>query len=242
MEFNNFHAYKIFLAIATIAIFLFVGLISVLVTLFYKFHRKLVRENKTTIEGLEMKNQPYQSKFDMSEVYNRDQIFGVNRWLDYFPIMPKSAKPFGSGIYFEKNVDTSSEEEEEEENTGNNEDSRNPANFRASNGQQPNTTSQHVQQPSSQNQLQRPGGAAESNKDSSNAAESTTKQGDVMTIHNDRSSQYRNLNNIVRSDGQVQEYKSNESCDNKPVERKKVETSKKQYINEVDSREYKELK
>ena len=48
--------------------------------------------------------------------------------------------------------------------------------------------------------------------------ETITKQGDKMTIHNnDRGSQWKNLNNIVRSDNPNQVYKSSESDQNNTV-------------------------
>lgn len=75
---------------------------SVLIFMFYKFHKSLVRENKTTIENLEHRNEPYESRYNMGIEYNYKQVFGTNRFLDWFPIMPSSAKPKGDGIYFDK--------------------------------------------------------------------------------------------------------------------------------------------
>ena len=45
-------------------------LVAILITVFLRFHIRLVLENKTTIENLERKNVPYVSKFDLGQDYN----------------------------------------------------------------------------------------------------------------------------------------------------------------------------
>jgi len=202
-----------------------------------------VRENKTTIENLEHKNEEYESRYDISQHYNYEQVMGTNRWLDWFPIMPSSAKPKGNGMYFEKNNETEdSEEEGEEGHTG---DNRSPAGFGANAaGTVPRRISQGpTQQLAGQEQVARPGGAVQqANNGQGQAVETVTRQGDIMTIHKDRGSQYRNLNDLVRSDNPIQEYKSNESQDKQFSFAKGTQMPKKQFINEVNTQEYQDLK
>ena len=69
-----------------------------LITAFLRFHIKLARENKTTIENLEKKGLPFKSNYDIDSTNNLKQIFGDNPWLYPFPIFRKSGKPVGDGI------------------------------------------------------------------------------------------------------------------------------------------------
>ena len=54
-----------------IVIFAFIidTMICFLITAFLKFHIKLARENKTTIENLEKKGQPFKSNYDINSTY-----------------------------------------------------------------------------------------------------------------------------------------------------------------------------
>ena len=79
------------------------GIIAVLMTMFLKFHIKLALSNKTTIENLEMKGNPYQSLYDISSKKNWEQVFGGNRYLWPFPVFCGSGKPLGDGIYWPTN-------------------------------------------------------------------------------------------------------------------------------------------
>jgi hypothetical protein len=76
-------------------------MVCVLITAFLKFHIKLASENKTTIENLEKKGQPFKSVYDIDTRYNLKQIFGNNPWLYPFPIFCGSGKPVGDGITWE---------------------------------------------------------------------------------------------------------------------------------------------
>ena len=67
--------------------------VSVLMMFFLRFHIRLVSENKTTIENLDHKNLPFQSKFDLGTMYNLYQVFGTNIYLWPFPIYLDSGKP-----------------------------------------------------------------------------------------------------------------------------------------------------
>lgn len=79
------------------------GIVGILMTMFLKFHIKLALSNKTTIENLEMKGNPYQSLYDISADKNWSQIFGGNKWLWPIPVFCGSGKPLGDGIYWPTN-------------------------------------------------------------------------------------------------------------------------------------------
>jgi palmitoyltransferase ZDHHC2/15/20 len=74
--------------------------VAVLITVFLKFHIKLMSENKTTIENLEAKGKPFKSPYDNGPWANFYQVFGTNKYLWPFPIYAESGKPMGDGIYW----------------------------------------------------------------------------------------------------------------------------------------------
>lgn len=196
--------------------------------MFYNFHKMLLYSNKTTIENLEHKGEKYTSKFDIDPHYNYIQVYGTKRIYDWIPIMPSSAKPKGDGIYFSKNCKTEESDEEEGEGSAEQQETRHPANLgnsRASMGQ-PNQ------------------GGNQQDNSSRQFDNNDNRQGDVMTIHNDRGSQYRNLNNIVRSDNPIQEIRSEESKNSRQVAGQVAgsQIPKKQFVNEISNKEYEELK
>ena len=75
-------------------------IVCVLMTAFLRFHLKLARQNKTTIENLDKQGKPFKSIYDIGASENWKQIFGVNPWLYPFPIFCGSGKPKGDGIYW----------------------------------------------------------------------------------------------------------------------------------------------
>ena len=229
VDYQQAHVYKVSHATLLIIIYLFALILGWLITMFHEFHRKMVRENKTTIENLEFKDKVYQSKWDVNPEFNYEQIFGTNRWYDYFPIMPKSAKPFGDGIYFQRGYESEDSDEGEQENQ---EDSRPPANIGNPSSGPNNSSDNPTSQNATQQQVQRPGGIGSS----------ITRQGDVMTIHNDKGSQYRNLNNIVRSDQPAEDLKFNESQPNITA-RAPTGSNQDQFPNnQMNTKDYEELK
>jgi hypothetical protein len=166
INFEAPHLYELQIAIFTVIGYLFVALICLLMFVFFKFHRKLVRENKTTIENLEHKNKEYESKYDINESENTEQIMGTVKWLWPFPIMPNSSKPHGEGIYFHKRFeseDSEGEGESDERNRNESEAQRNPANFGARGGQdgsqgnQGNSQNNVLRSQNQNNQVSRPG-------------------------------------------------------------------------------------
>ena len=79
------------------------GTISILMTMFLKFHINLALTNKTTIENLDKKGAEYTSIYDIGNMNNWQQIFGRNKWLWPFPVFMGSGKPLGDGIYWPLN-------------------------------------------------------------------------------------------------------------------------------------------
>jgi len=79
-------------------LFVAIVVLSVLITMFSKFHFRILFENKTTIENLEKKKRPYQSQWDLGKSRNFYQVFGTNCLFWPFPMMLKSGRPMGNGI------------------------------------------------------------------------------------------------------------------------------------------------
>jgi len=74
--------------------------VAFLITVFLKFHIKLLLENKTTIENLEQKGKGFKSVYDKGTLGNFNQVFGTNKYLWAFPMYADSGKPLGDGIYW----------------------------------------------------------------------------------------------------------------------------------------------
>lgn len=206
---------------------------------FFKFHRKLMKENKTTIENLEHKSKPYLSKYDISSHHNFEQVMGTNKWLWAIPIMPASAKPKGEGIYFDKNCDSEGSEGEEDETPEDNvQQERNPINFQRRDGEESKNIQSTSKAPnlSSTSNLRKLGQPVEEQSNGHNNVERITKQGDKMTIHNERTNQWNNLTNIVKADNpHPQVYKSSGSEENSAAQTSNV-ANKQQYTNEIESK------
>jgi hypothetical protein len=212
---DKIHYHAIGKAILTIITYLFMTMLVLAVHYFFSFHRKLVYENKTTIENLEHKDKPtYSSRYDIDKKHNTEQIMGTNRWIWLLPIMPQSSFPHGDGINFKKNFDSDDESEGEAEgdnNSGNND----------------NQESRNMNYQPEENKLV-------------NESANGTKQGDRMTIHNGNSNKWDNLNNIVRAEVNTELYKSNKDDENKqPVESK---APNQKYTNDINAQNYEQLK
>lgn len=97
------------------------GGVGFLITMFLKFHIKLLRENKTTIENLEAKGKQYDSKFNQGDIANFYSVFGTNMYLWPFPAFFESGKPMGDGVYWNnemqkiKKIEKMRDDEEEQE-------------------------------------------------------------------------------------------------------------------------------
>lgn len=118
------------------------------------------------------------------------------------------------------NAESTDSGEDDDEDTGGHEDNRNPVNSGGGNQGPPpqNTTGQQVDRPGM--------GQREDN---------------VMRIHDNRNSQYQNLNNIIRSDNMPQEFKSNESEENLRALRD-PNVGQAQYTNQIGDPRYEEMK
>ena len=65
---------------------------------FFKFHLKLILENKTTIETLDHKGAEFKSKYDKGYWNNWIEVMGVTKWLWFIPLKIYQGKPKGNGI------------------------------------------------------------------------------------------------------------------------------------------------
>eukprot|EP00340_Litonotus_pictus_P006212 CAMPEP_0170515286 /NCGR_PEP_ID=MMETSP0209-20121228/1734_1 /TAXON_ID=665100 ORGANISM="Litonotus pictus, Strain P1" /NCGR_SAMPLE_ID=MMETSP0209 /ASSEMBLY_ACC=CAM_ASM_000301 /LENGTH=252 /DNA_ID=CAMNT_0010799697 /DNA_START=526 /DNA_END=1284 /DNA_ORIENTATION=- len=66
--------------------------------MFFKFHLKLVFENKSTIETIDKKGEEFESSFDMGAQNNFNQVMGLNKVLWFIPYTDYSGQPVGNGI------------------------------------------------------------------------------------------------------------------------------------------------
>lgn len=104
-----------------------------MITIFLRFHINLVKQNKTTIENLEMKslktpaNKESKTIYDMGLLYNLQQVFGTNKLLWPFPMYMESGKPMGDGVNWATNIITPSQRKScVNDNEGKEEDEENP--------------------------------------------------------------------------------------------------------------------
>jgi hypothetical protein len=72
---------------------------AVILTVFLKFHLKLVIQNLTTIENLE-KSEGH-TNYNAGSKHNWEQVFGSSRWLWLLPMTVKSGKPLGDGVHWD---------------------------------------------------------------------------------------------------------------------------------------------
>jgi len=83
-----------FVIICYISVFVF----SIIITMFLKFHIKLVLENSTTIESLDQEHKNDNVKFNVGAKQNWEQVFGIEPWLWFFPFPTKGGRPDGDGL------------------------------------------------------------------------------------------------------------------------------------------------
>ena len=74
-----------------------------ILTQFFKFHIKLILENKTTIETLDHKGKEFQSKYDKGKWNNWYEVMGITEWLWFIPLKIYQGKPKGNGIDWGEN-------------------------------------------------------------------------------------------------------------------------------------------
>lgn len=236
---SQFHYNEIRTAIFIIVAYLLIGLISVMMFFFFKFHRKLVRENKTTIENIEHNSDPnYISKYDISPEHNINQVMGTNKWLWWIPIIPLSNIPKGNGTYFDKKYD-SEDSSYEEDNRG---DDNRPNNYGQNNAPNNQVNAQVV--PERLSSVDEQARLQNVKRNTNQAQNQNNMQEDRMTIHDDRANKWKNLNNIVKSDNSGQIYKSSMSDENsQQVETKEDHKfSHMKFTNKIDLKNYEEMK
>ena len=83
-----------------IGAFVLVFIASWVMTNFLRFHIKLIRENKTTIEFLEKKGEEFQSPYDVGSHRNFLQVFGRQKILWPFPVYMLGGHPVGDGVFW----------------------------------------------------------------------------------------------------------------------------------------------
>ena len=102
----NFHIGLFLRRILSVLFLIITVVLSVLMTMFSKFHFKLLFHNKTTIENLEKKKKPYHSEWDIGSKRNFYQVFGRLCIMWPFPFMLECGRPVGDGIEWERFGDT----------------------------------------------------------------------------------------------------------------------------------------
>ena len=82
--------------------YLIVCILTVLNTMFFKYHIELVINNSTTIESLDPENKEI-SKFKLTTSENWVQVFGFDKLLWFFPLFSERGRPHGDGLNWKLN-------------------------------------------------------------------------------------------------------------------------------------------
>jgi hypothetical protein len=83
--------------IVTLPAYILVCILTVLNTMFFKYHVMLVLDNSTTIESLDKDNKEH-LKFKLSYSENWAQVFGFETLFWFFPVFAESGRPNGDGL------------------------------------------------------------------------------------------------------------------------------------------------
>lgn len=96
---TNFHITEklAFEYLLSIPAFLIVCVLTVLNTMFFKYHVGLVLNNSTTIESLDTNKNEY-LKFKLTYSENWAQVFGFDALLWFFPVFSEAGRPNGDGL------------------------------------------------------------------------------------------------------------------------------------------------
>ena len=75
-------------------------ILTIMLSMFFRFHCKLVLGNSTTIESMEKKNPQHTvtTSYDMGVRNNWIQVFGKNIALWIVPVYGASGRPVGDGV------------------------------------------------------------------------------------------------------------------------------------------------
>ena len=92
-----FHVGLVVISYAAVFVF------SIIITMFLKFHIKLVLNNSTTIESLDTDHKKDNEKFNLGCRQNWEQVFGVEPLFWFIPIPTKRGRPEGDGLTWKTN-------------------------------------------------------------------------------------------------------------------------------------------
>ncbi|CAG9329296.1 unnamed protein product [Blepharisma stoltei] len=104
---RDLHAYS---EAVLIGAFLLSALLSVMLTLFMKFHIKLILTNSTTIEQMDKKAVNRIGIYNKGTWRNWIQVFGQNPWLWLLPMTGATGKQIGDGVVWNNETRTSIDE------------------------------------------------------------------------------------------------------------------------------------
>ena len=88
-----------FIIVCYLAVFIF----SIIISMFLKFHIKLVLTNSTTIESLDTDHKKENEKFNIGYRQNWEQVFGTDVLFWFFPFPTKRGRPEGDGLTWKTN-------------------------------------------------------------------------------------------------------------------------------------------
>jgi hypothetical protein len=103
-----------------IGVYLLMMFLIGVLTMFTRFHVRLVMKNSTTIENFDKSSG--EVSYNLGAAKNWEQVFGRNPWLWWVPIHGTTGKPIGDGVLwpqtFNKNEQREGyEHEEKSDNT-----------------------------------------------------------------------------------------------------------------------------
>jgi len=86
----------------TLVVYILNAVMLGVLTVFFRFHVKLIVKNLTTLEHMDRKRDPLLKKeainYDMGVYYNFIQIFGRSKLFWFLPFDSKSGQPVGDGV------------------------------------------------------------------------------------------------------------------------------------------------
>ena len=94
---------QFFWKIVYVLVYLIDLVMGFILSQFFRFHIKLILENKTTIETLDHKGKEFQSKYDKGKWNNWYEVMGITEWLWFIPLKIYQGKPKGNGIDWGEN-------------------------------------------------------------------------------------------------------------------------------------------
>lgn len=209
-QFRPEHVSHLVVCILSVILYLFCIIVFILIIMFYQFHVRLVKENKTTIENIEHKNEEFQSRYDMGEMHNYQQVYGTNRLLDWIPIMSNSSLPKGRGLKFEANCKS-------EDSDDNDDDEEKQEDVRRNRGQN-NAQIRRISQPENHRNTQEPVHEPENSVSKEVYDESPVFYGTMPVQSNNERSTIEPINKINKIDLDQKDNPSKNNGDNHNVD------------------------